>query len=171
MRPGSAREPDCAEKLQREPIRPVCLRQLKKIAPARGPGIVHDNVNRAISLERGVQESRRSLRSAEIACKGYRRSATSFDFSDDLGERGRIAGGQDEFSAFLCQAQSNGAPDPTAAAGHNRDLSFKRSGVRHGVRSLGFRAQSIAQTGCIGQAVYPHLTACPTKDKLALYKA
>src|SRR5882672_6395850 len=75
VRPRRAGQAHRTKKLQRESVRPVRVRQFKKIATLCGAGIIHNDVDGAVSLERGVHQGRRNVRSAKVPHDGGRVAA------------------------------------------------------------------------------------------------
>src|SRR6266851_9109341 len=79
VRPCRARQAHRSKKLQSESVRPVRIRQFKKIPALCRPGIIHDDVDSAVSLEGGVHYSGRSAGIAEVLRDDSRSAAGGFD--------------------------------------------------------------------------------------------
>src|SRR5258708_36874947 len=111
------------EELQRIAVRPVGIREAKKIsAPARA-GIVDQDIEAANTcLDGGGERSGRLLLS-QVDSEIFRSAPALFDVRRYPPQRRVIASGQHQVAALLRQRERNAAADAAARSRHQRDLS------------------------------------------------
>src|SRR5258708_39914622 len=111
------------EELQRIAVRPVGIREAKKIAAPGGAGIVDQDIEAAKTFLDGGDERSGRLLLAQVDSEIFRSAPALFDVRRYLPQRRVIASGQHQVAALLRQRERNAAADAAARSRHQRDLS------------------------------------------------
>ena len=125
LRPGRARETHGSEEFQREPIGPVFIGQFQKISALGSAGIVDDDVDLPVSLERKIHGSLRRVHLAQVHCERRRASAFALDLLHRVFQQIRVARAQHYLRSLSRQTQGDGTSDAAVRPSHNRDLALQ----------------------------------------------
>ena len=123
LRPRRARQPHRTEKLQRESIGPILVRQCLELAALGRPCVVHQDVDGPELGASKIGEMPGILGLAEIESDGRGGTSAVLDFLHRMRQRLAVARAHHHSGAFLRQPQRDGSADSPARTGYDGGLS------------------------------------------------
>ena len=100
-----------------------------RLAPARLPGVVHEDRQAAELVDDPGDHRLVGLGVVDRRADGDRPAAELLDLGDDLGGGvGVLAVVHGDVGAVLGEGEADGPPDPPAPTGHQRDTTIERHG-------------------------------------------
>jgi hypothetical protein len=122
--PGSPRQPHGTEEFEREAVGEIFIGEIDELTALGGAGVIHQDVNASELADREVDDTLAGFGLPQIESNCFRGSTGGADLGHSRVEQWQVARSQNNGRTGGGQTDCDGASDPAARSGNDRDLAL-----------------------------------------------